>query len=378
MASRPIISVFFTAASLLALWSCAADPSQEPDDAPYSKIFFSSTADNSFDKDASSDNNGVTTTMNIQDFKVTATTPGQWNTIVLLENVTVRRTGINSWTYSPMIEWPETPVTFYMVNPVDIGWQVQTWDKGAMIYQYANSGKTDLITAANYDMMPQSGPVKVNFRHTLSRVTAELRTSIPKEYEVRLKLVYIDGVGFVAHYRWPSTSTGSHNSLDIGSPEVSGEWSIQGWSTNGMETFTIFKSDNSAGIKLNPSDTDYILLQNSAIQFMIPEKLKPSTFEGANWQGANIIVAYSVHRVSDGVRVWPTNETPFKYIYHKDGTRDWAVVPFALADATPQGEWLAGLSYHYRLTLNIPWDSVYDNPTRGINPATIEASCNPF
>ena len=55
------------------------------------------------------------TTLTIREFKVTAYTqasPGSSMTVPVMENVIVTRSGLNKWTYSPGVDWPENPVNF--------------------------------------------------------------------------------------------------------------------------------------------------------------------------------------------------------------------------------------------------------------------------
>lgn len=349
MTSKAFIYILLSAVPPAALTGCSADSLSGSSDGSHAVGFYPVADRTSYDAPE-----GVTTTLNIRDFKVTATTPGQYNTIILLQDAIVKRTGLNDWTYSPKIEWPETPVNFYMVSPADIAWTVLTWDRGAWINQYRNDGKTDLIVAADYDEMQHPGPVKVNFRHALSRVAVSLRTSIPDEYDVRMRLAYVTGVPLVGHYVWPTRSTDLTDGFSIGSPDDSGIWSPAGWSTHGQENFVLQQASDPDGMTLSPADAQYIPLDGNHIQFMIPHNIEPSRFDDYNWLGGNIIIVYRIYRRSDGDVVWPTENTPVELIYHKEGKRDWAVAPFPLAEATPETRWLPGLNYSYRLTLNMP------------------------
>ena len=350
MLSRRSIHSLTSAALILLSWGCAADVPDEPSSSG-DVIGFDATTDKAVDESPE----GVTTTYNIKSFKVTATTRGPCSNIVLLDNAVVTRTGLNNWTYSPQIEWPATPVNFYMVSPVDVDWSVHTWDTGAMIWSYHNDGKTDLITAANYEMRHQSGPVRVNFRHALSRVEAGLRTTIPDDYELHVRLAYIIGVGLKGHYVWPTSSTQTQNAGDTGSPDVSGTWEVSGVISHAREVY-VLEGTTGAEVSdfiLESSDT-YRPLDANRIQFMIPFELEESRFDQSNWLGSNIVVVYNIRRRSDGAIIWPNENTPFEYYYHTDGSREWAVAPYALAEATPEGRWLPGINYSYRLTLNMP------------------------
>ena len=60
----------------------------------------------------------TTTTLNINNFKVSAYAQDAYGTYhTLMDQVTVRRTGQNSWTYSPKVNWPGVPVDFFCGQP---------------------------------------------------------------------------------------------------------------------------------------------------------------------------------------------------------------------------------------------------------------------
>lgn len=87
------IIFLMSAAPLLAVWGCAADSIDAPDTltAATSPCFAVTT-----DLDGESSAPGVTTTHNIREFKVTATTADQYATVFPLDNVIVHRTGLNN------------------------------------------------------------------------------------------------------------------------------------------------------------------------------------------------------------------------------------------------------------------------------------------
>lgn len=95
------LHIFLICTIASAAIGCARD---ESDLAPASGgIRFEASADRMEREGETSQGNDVTTTYTIPDFRVSAFK--QWET--LMDNVVVTRTGINSWMYSPAVDWPE-------------------------------------------------------------------------------------------------------------------------------------------------------------------------------------------------------------------------------------------------------------------------------
>lgn len=288
---------------------------------------------------------GITTTLNIPNFKVSASTQGQWSWYYLMENVVVTRTGINSWTYSPKIEWPDKPVNFYEVYPTDLKWTIFGWDRGAELITFENTGKTDVVIGAQYDVMRQSAPVKINFRHILSVVDVSLKADIPSDMTVLLRRAYIQNVADYGAYVYPKQSTDPVGDIDSGDPAVSGSW--QAW---GFKNFRIFAApDLDAGHPLKSSD-GYLPLDSDSVRFMIPQTLQEV---GYNWQwyGSCLMAVYKILD-SKGNTVWPNESTSYEYKSNDDP--GWGLAQFDLYEATPDHKWLPGINYSYRLTLKSP------------------------
>lgn len=365
MTRLKVISSILSAASLLSLCQgCAADNADCPE-ATTEAIGFEAAPLSVLTPD------GVTTTLNIPDFKVTATYKGEWNHIVLMNDVVVKRTGLNSWEYSPKVDWPGPPVSFYMVNPLSTDWAVKTWEPGANIWQYDNNGKTDLVVAADYDAVSRSGPLKVNFRHALAHVSASLLTDIPEQYELRIKFVFISGVAMVGHYAWPTMSTNQQNPSTIGSPENSGVWEASGFNDYSNYIYTLFGNSDpeNEGTVIPDSGNTMYPLNNTGIQFMIPHKLLPSKAESwGAWNGANLIVVYRLINRSDNSVAWPSEATPLHNQLLSDKT--WAIAPFHLADNETESQWLPGIAYAYRLTLHLPKELANGNASRAVTDDT--------
>ncbi len=77
----------------------------------------------------------TTTTLNINNFKVSAYAQDAYGTYhTLMDQVTVRRTGQNSWTYSPKVNWPGVPVDFFAVSPASVKVDNNAWSNHTINY----------------------------------------------------------------------------------------------------------------------------------------------------------------------------------------------------------------------------------------------------
>jgi len=298
---------------------------------------------------------GVTTTRNIREFKVSAIYRGQYNFVTLLDNVIVRRVGqSNKWEYSPKIDWPGPAVNFYMVSPINTNMHVINYGdgRGALLDKYINTGKIDLVVAADYDEVAHPGPVRVNFRHALTRIEASIRPSLPEGYDLMVKMVYATGVPLEGSYTWPTESTNIQNSGDIGDTASSGRWVPTGYATHSNYTFRLLGNIDSDGVILK-NDGEYGAMKGTGIQFLIPNELEESRYAEAHWLGANLMVVYRIVKAGTEESAWPiAGETPEEYLFNEDKT--WAIQPFPLREATPDNRWRSGINYHYRMTLNAP------------------------
>ncbi len=351
MFSRKIISSILSVVSLLLFFQgCTTDSSDAPVYSGEELGFEPSPL-------AFPGSDGVTTTLSISDFKVTATYQDQYSVATLMDDVIVRRTGANKWVYSPTLQWPGPPVNFYMINPVSTQWSVRKWDKGAEIWSYHNDGKTDLIVATDYQALQTTSTLKVNFRHALSFVKATISTDIPEDYDVRIKFAYLSGVGTVGHYVFPTVSTNQQNVFDPESDSETGSWDSVGLISHYDYSYTIFgqNTPDNSGTSIPTGINSQFPLEGTGVQFMIPHKLQDSWSESwGGWNGDNIIIVYRIIRKSDGAIIWPNDSTPKENMHPDNVSRKWAVAPYHLSEASTDKSWLPGMAYIYRLTLHIP------------------------
>ncbi len=110
---KPLLSISLTLATLLMCQGCDVSEENIPD-APDSGAYIDFAVAG---EDDDSMTRATTTTLNINNFKVSAYAQDAYGTYhTLMDQVTVRRTGQNSWTYSPKVNWPGVPVDFFEIG----------------------------------------------------------------------------------------------------------------------------------------------------------------------------------------------------------------------------------------------------------------------
>lgn len=254
----------------------------------------------------------VTDTYTIPDFRVSAFRNDQWGAVVLMDNVVVTRTGINSWVYSPPVNWPEDQsVDFFAVSPASQTITNNQWWHHT--FKYDNAGAdTDLLVSVKLGVMQTSGRIKLNFRHALAKVQIRLKCS-DTDCNVSVAEVELCNLSQYGEFYYPSATT---------SPETNQGELFDCWHTYGAhEDIVVFR----------PADGDAVDLSTEPVtvgpqnMFLIPDSL--SVFNhGAIWEGTHVYVRYSI-----------------------DGNLSEARIP--LREATPGFRWLPGRNYRYTLDL---------------------------
>lgn len=332
---KPLLSISLTLATLLMCQGCDVSEENIPD-APDSGAYIDFAVAG---EDDDSMTRAATTTLNINNFKVSAYAQDAYGTYhTLMDQVTVRRTGQNSWTYSPKVKWPGVPVDFFAVSPASVKVDNNAWSNHTINYSIG-TGDRDLLVAVRMRAEQKSGPLKLNFRHALTRINISLQTD-RRDVRIEVRNVTLHGAPDHGLFTFPTASTTP--GTDPG--EIFSQWETH--STTKSETdMTFFQS--SAGLPHTLSDKQWEAY--SAGKFMIPFDLTP--FEaGTSLDGTYIAVACRYVDAASGETVWPDNSTPLLLRWHIDPGYGLAVFP--LADTTPGSRWLPGRYYHYTLTLS--------------------------
>lgn len=287
---------------------------------------------------------GPTTTLNIADFKVTAYKQGPWGPEMLMDNVTVTRTGLNSWVYSPPVDWPVgQKVDFFAVSPAWVTMNNNSWWEHVIPFSARDDASTDLLVSVRTGVDQTSGRLKLNFRHALARVTLSLKCTLPG-LTARVRNValcnYADFGNF--HYGDSTTSPGTN------SGELYDCWRIY----NTTSTYlTLFRAANDY-IATGP---DPVTVRDDL--YFIPFEMKSLT-TSASWEATLLEVTYQVADEKTGEILWP-----------KDGLFRTAEVE--IATATPEGRWVPGRSYHYVVDVGMP-------ASRASAPLTAQCAVSPY
>lgn len=300
---------------LLALAACADSPEPAPSPGAFS-----------FSISPSGEGN-VTTTLNIPSFRITAYShhSGEQDWNIIMDNVVVTRTGLNSWTYSPAVDWPEGRVVdFYAVSPDTHRIVSNPWWHTTLHF-YETDGSEDLLIATRL-VVDQSGRrIKINFRHALARVSFVLKASRPG-VSARVRKLRICNIAREGNFYFPTFTTSS----DLTPGDIKDCWHIY----NLTSTFyTIFEG----------TDGGYLLVDEEPVAVGLPNYFYiPATLvfydPPIHWEGANLEVEYQLLDAD------------------QNATTSWTTAKIALSPSTPGSEWLPGTSYRYTLDLT-PQDS---------------------
>lgn len=277
--------------------------------------------------EAETQQRGPTTTLTIPDFKVTAYRQSEWGPEILMDNVTVTRMGLNSWVYSPPVEWPSgQKVDFYAVSPSWIKMNNNSWWEHIIPFSESEGVSTDLLIAVKKDAEETSGRLKLNFRHALARVVVKLRCVLPG-LTVRVKSVALCNFADFGNFRFPHATTSP--STDNG--DLYDCWQIYNTTGTYMEIFRA--TDGYIGINEEAQTVCEDL-------YFLPFQMK-SLSNSASWEASLIEITYQVIDTETGRTLWP-----------EEGL--YRAAEIDIATATPEMRWVPGRSYEYIIDVGVP------------------------
>ncbi|WP_295729805.1 fimbrillin family protein [uncultured Muribaculum sp.] len=275
-----------------------------------------------------------TTTATIKEFYVYAFTAGK----PYMERVAVRRNG-SSWTYTPVMYWPDTPVNFYAYSPNISNSPVIGDDAIGDIPAYTCDGQTDLLYAVNIGETAQASPVNMNFRHALSRVSVMLSSS-NANIRVHVRYVVLHDLYHTATFYFPDATTSAS------SPGIIGNW--QDFSLNAdVALFYAMGDEDNIDLTTTPVD---ITENNLNVSFFIPQKLNKMSLEGSNYTGNYIEVDCEIFDSTSGVKIWPTSSTPPSQLVPETPA---GRLVFPLTTSTID-QWKIGHAYIYNIKIDNP------------------------
>lgn len=282
-----------------------------------------------------------TTTLTIPEFKVTAYAKNRWGEdSMIMDNVIVTRTGLNSWTYDHPVKWPSTPVDFFAVSPASVQMINNQWWVHIAKFPW-QGGDTDFLVCVRMGAIQGDGNIKLNFRHALARVKINLYTALSpaEDYEVRVGLVRITDFPDYGEFTFPFVTT---------SPDTNRGELFSCWGTYNSQSVrhTYFEAADPDGYITVPT-RGFNLVEGS---YFIPFNLTELQGGGTYYTGTRLEVAYQVVSRNDGRVLWP------------DGSVDYAdrwgggyyLSRLSLYDPTPSHRWEPGRSYTYNINFTIP------------------------
>lgn len=270
------------------------------------------------------------TTNTLTSFKVFAYTDGQ----LYMDNVEVTKSSAdNTWSYSPVMYWPTTPVNFFAYSPDD-------WNNGISDAEspvaYTNDGNSDLIYAVNMNEVQSASPVSMNFHHAFSSVKVMLK-STTENILVNLTGIALENIFRTGTFSFPKTTTRP------GVGTTSGVWSKQ---TDPGE-YVYYAADGSPAT-LTATETDYA---DKCDGFMLPQTLTAMASDASGYTGSYIRVDCTITDKASGKLIWPNGNTPDN---QKETLASGDVTGhlfFALS-SDKLGHWVGGSRYVYVITVN--------------------------
>ena len=310
--------------------------------------------------DAPGDDKGATTTLSINNFKVTAFVINSYGgRETLLYNRVATRVGLNRWDYGEPVDWPTSPVNFYAISPSSFIMNDE-WTRMTVNYYPSAPGNgqafvgsdVDLLVAVRKNVDQRNGRLRLNFRHALSQIKVNLCTTIADGQEVRVRMVAIEGRA-EGQLALPEEDTPRD---DFSSGSLDGHWTV--WN-NYSAPLTLFDAGEGSYVTL--TDEPFDLVPDG--KFLVPFDLWPMHSTGYV-QGTRLEVMYQIVDAATGSVIWPDNHTQNIDLWRDD--KSYGVARFSFRTSTPDGRWRAGKRYRYNVDIKGPYafpvESRADNP----------------
>lgn len=278
------------------------------------------------------------TTNSLTQFTVDAFTQGSGN--AFMDNVTVTKTGTNTWEYSPLKYWPSTPLDFYAFYPDWVPASSGPLEPVTYDNIYGNSDIVYAVALGRTQSSVQTeATVRFNFRHALAKVSVNLSSSDTKLI-VKVSAVNMVGLYTKGDFTYPKAST------DAGSTDAS---AISSWGNLSQEyTYLMMLSQGTDDVlTLTPEPTSANV--TGLGQYMIPQTL--------NWVNQGdyttddfLQVDFKIYDAASGEQVWPNANTSTDNIVTESATQEGRMkFPLSTADITA---WQPGYHYIYNVVLN--------------------------
>lgn len=293
---------------------------------------------------------GTITTANIRNFRVSAFNSSNPHDLIM-RNIEVVRKGLNSWTYSPSIDWPDYPIDFEAVTPssVEIA-SFGSWNWGypsTVDFDTNQEGKTDFCIAVARHIHQTEGRIRLNFRHAMARIDILLGADIP-DATLMVKKIDLFNVCRRSTFLFPKESTYPQNQTG----QLDGCWAD--WTqSNANDTIAFFISNEPLG---TPVDTSVTSIGNQDNIFYIPYTFIPLIENNGYITGSGIRILCKTISDDTGKQIWPNENTPYQLVPSQWGGK-WAYIFFPLADSdkpadSDRNKWRPGYHYNYRIHIH--------------------------
>lgn len=291
----------------------------------------------------------ITTTENIPEFRIWAYDYGLFR--YLMDGTVVTRTGINSWSYSPAVNWTGNMMCFTAVSPASISINTNPW--WIDMIQYKNEGAEDLLVCRRTNVIQTEGSLRLHFYHALSMVNVALHTSISSD-RVRVKSVTIANVSDIGQFRYLPEGFNFSATPEL----VTDCWDIYGQ----RNRIPVFLSDEGTVIQ------DGILeANNQGYDFFIPSRLGVFDFD-TYFNNSYLEIDFRIED-ANGSTIWPNTSTDRRLLSQENP--GYGQLRLGLGDTLTENRWLSGKRYRYSVDLSGPAEvppgaSSEDTDTRSV------------
>lgn len=285
---------------------------------------------------------GDITTNTLTSFNVYAYTCTKPSPTLFMENVEVKKTGTNLWTYSPVKYWPANEsVNFYAFAPAS--WVDSISPLNPIPYE-SYPGTEDIVYATCPDMTSHPGVVSAqvtfNFRHALSKVSIKM-SSTDSTITVKVNNVLLVNIASKGNFHFPAQSTA----------EKASEETVGNWTDQNSPAFYIYHMSQTPDDIITLTTTPTAIGQpewGGSAKFLIPQLL--SFRSGGTGSDTYLTIQGAIYDAKTGDKLWPNANTPPENLVPGSSFGD-GLLRFPL-NTSKFSQWQPGVHYTYQIVIN--------------------------